>query len=67
MTRCEVWTLPPTTAAVDDGLSTLWGGILISTGVSTPWFNGMSLVGSKQRKQYMTADAVTAGGAFKLP
>ena len=39
--------------------------MMIRTGARTPWFSGTS-VPRRQRSTYITADAVTAGGAFVL-
>ena len=42
VTRWEVSTLPPTTAAVSEGDRKLPSGMMISMGFRHPWFSGIS-------------------------
>ena len=68
VTLCEVSTLPPTTAAVAEGCNKDCFGRDIVIGARHPWLRGMSIMsGRRQRRQYMTAEVVTAGGALRLP
>ena len=50
VTRWEVRTLPPTTAACSDGRRRQPGGMRMVMGVRQPWLSGMSLA-TRQRRQ----------------
>mmetsp|Transcript_7778 Transcript_7778/g.32471 ORF Transcript_7778/g.32471 Transcript_7778/m.32471 type:complete len:244 (-) Transcript_7778:652-1383(-) len=66
VTRCEVSTLPPTTAARSLGARNEPVGITNAMGAKHPSLSGISWF-TRHRTQYMTAAEVTAGGAFQLP
>jgi hypothetical protein len=51
VTRCEVSTLPPTTAAVSEGLSKHPGGMRTVMAARQPWLRGMSRVTMHLRRR----------------
>lgn len=50
MMRCDVSTLPPTTAALSDGERKDLGGMRTVIGARQPWFRGMSAL-MRERRQ----------------